>query len=123
MDVTVSFITAIFLPWTLGGLVHSYDILMVLVSLVCIILAILITYISPIFFYSKCIREASYFETNFRLSLKQMYDGDRLSKKETSILPKTYSVESKDFDSGLTSIAETTEATSMMIKMPNTGPK
>ena len=40
-------------------------------------------------YFCETVREACHFETNFRLSLKQMYDGDRLSKQETSVLPKT----------------------------------
>jgi hypothetical protein len=54
-----------------------------------IFVVFLIAYAGPFMLYSACLTESNIFETNFRLSLKQMYDGDRLSKKETSILPKT----------------------------------
>lgn len=90
LDAPVSAIAAVVLPWLCAGLINSYASIMVLIVLITPFLILPVTYMSPIFFYSTCIFEGAYFETNFRLSLKQMYDGDRLSKKETSILPKTY---------------------------------
>jgi hypothetical protein len=70
MDITVSFITSVVFPWTLGGLVQTYETTINTCSLVSIILTVLISYIGPIFFYRKCVTEGSYFETNFRLSLQ-----------------------------------------------------
>ena len=43
-------------------------------------------------------QEAHNFETNFQLSVKQMYAGDKLSRKETSIIPKTQLGEQKSED-------------------------
>ena len=116
---TVSFIMAVLIPWVLGGLVYSYDTLLSIVSVVSIALTVLVTFVSPIFFYYQCVVEASHFEVNFRLSLKQMYDGDRLSKKETSILPKTNNLD-PNFDTA-TGFASTcaghTEISSCLIRV------
>ena len=66
----IAFVVAVVFPWIIGALVHSYNTVISLSSLLSIWLVVLITYISPIFFYCKCAREAAYYEANFRLSLK-----------------------------------------------------
>lgn len=89
MDLPVSFIVAFVTPWAIASLVHYVDTLLSLVCFFAFTVGIFVSYVNPFVFFMETVRESSYFETNFRLSLKQMYDGDRLSKKETSILPKT----------------------------------
>jgi len=103
MDAPVTLILAVILPWICAGLVNTYSTILSMISLLTLLIVIIITYISPIFFYATCMRQGRDFETNFRLSLKQMYDGDRLSRKETSILPKTYNVDSGDTAAGYAS--------------------
>ena len=70
LDITVSFILAVLIPWGLAGLVYQYDTLISMCSIVSIIMAAYITFVGPIFFYYQCVVEASYFENNFRLSVK-----------------------------------------------------
>jgi len=89
MDLPVSFIVAFLTPWTLASLVHYVHTLLSLTCFFAFTVGIFVAYVNPLVFFMETVREASHFETNFRLSLKQMYAGDRLSKKETSILPKT----------------------------------
>jgi len=63
-------------------------------------LAIFSSYINTIWFYCSSVSEACFYESNFKLSVKQMYAGDKLSKKETCILPKTHK------DSGSSSLSD-----------------
>ena len=85
----VSFMLAFLLPWTLASLVHHANTILSLACFFAMTVGILVCYANPFVFLCETVAEACHFETNFRLSLKQMYDGDRLSKKETSIIPKT----------------------------------
>ena len=80
---------AFLIPWVLSSLVHYIDTALAMVCFFAVTIGIFVAYVNPFIFFCETVKEASHFETNFRLSLKQMYDGDRLSKKETSILPKT----------------------------------
>jgi len=85
----VSFFAAFIAPWALASLIHYVDTTLSMVCFFAFTFAILISFANPFILFLETVHEAVYFETNFRLSLKQMYDGDRLSRKETSILPKT----------------------------------
>lgn len=89
MDMLVSFFAAFIAPWALASLIHYVDTTLSMVCFFAFTFAILVSFANPFVLFLETINEAVYFETNFRLSLKQMYDGDRLSRKETSILPKT----------------------------------
>ena len=88
MDTVVSFLAAFLLPWAFASLVHYVDITVAAVCFFSCIFVIPVSYANSFILFMETIAEAVYFETNFRLSLKQMYEGDRLSRKETSILPK-----------------------------------
>ena len=97
VDLPVSFVLAFLLPWTLASLVHHANTILSLACFFAITVGIMVCYANPFVFLCETVAEACHFETNFRLSLKQMYDGDRLSKKETSILPKASSRGSTSF--------------------------
>ena len=92
MDLTVSLICAFLLPWLVASLIHMFDTVTALVCFCAFTFSILVSYASPLIYFCDTVQESQLSETNFRLSLKQMYDGDRLSRKETSILPKTYRI-------------------------------
>jgi hypothetical protein len=83
------------MPWAFSSLIHRYDTVMTMTCLLGSTLAMFSSYINTIWFYCSSISEACFYEANFKLSVKQMYAGDKLSKKETCILPKTH----KDFSS------------------------
>lgn len=85
----VSFLFAFFTPWLVAALVHELNTMLSMACFFAATTALMVAYVSPFLFYCQTVEEASAFEANFRLSLKQMYAGDRLSKKETSVLPKT----------------------------------
>ncbi len=93
MDLPVSFLIAFVTPWLLASLIHYVDTVLSMVCFFAFTIGIQVSFANPFVFFAETVREACYFETNFRLSLKQMYEGDRLSKKETSILPKTYKIQ------------------------------
>ena len=96
----VSIVVAFIIPWAVGSLVHYCDTVLSFVCFSSFTVGIFVSYVNPFIFFNETVKEASYFETNFRLSLKQMYDGDRLARKETSILPKTWkNNENVDFNS------------------------
>lgn len=80
-DLPVSFIVAFLIPWVLASLVHYVDTIMTIVCFFAVTGSILVSYAASFVIYSEVVHEAIYFETNFRLSLKQMYDGDR--RKDT----------------------------------------
>merc|ERR1712083_100610 len=69
---------------------HRYDTVMTTTCLLGSTLAMFASYINTIWFYCSSITEACFYESNFKLSVKQMYAGDKLSKKETCFLPKTH---------------------------------
>ena len=127
MDLPVSFIVAFVIPWVLASLVHYVD---TILSMVCFFSAtgfIFVAYANSFVFFCESVKEASHFETNFRLSLKQMYDGDRLSKKETSILPKScqfLEIASARLDTSYEDAgASTTDMTSMLVKTTIDNPR
>ena len=93
MDLPVRFLIAFVTQWLLASLIHYVDTVLSMVCFFAFTISIQVSYANPFVFFTETVREACHFETNFRLSLKQMYDGDRLSKKETSILPKTYKIQ------------------------------
>ena len=88
----ISFMAAFLIPWVLSSLVHYVDTALAMVCFFAFTIGIFVAYVNPFIFFCETVKEASHFETNFRLSLKQMYDGDRLSKKETCIIPKTSNI-------------------------------
>ena len=88
MELAVSLLVAFLLPWSIASLVHVVDTLDALVCFCAFTVCIAVCYAAPLIYFCDTVQEAQHSETNFRLSLKQMYDGDRLSRKETSILPK-----------------------------------
>lgn len=92
MDLPVSFLVAFVTPWMLASLVHYVDTMLSMTCFFAFTVAIQVAFANPFVFFTETVKESCYFETNFRLSVKQMYDGDRQSKKETSILPKTYKI-------------------------------
>ena len=81
-------ITAI-LPWTLSALVHRYDTVFSTVCLLGSTLSMFVCFVNPFMLYACSLDEASKYESNFKLSVKQMYAGDKLSKKETYIIPRS----------------------------------
>ena len=86
---SVSVLIAAMVPWTVSSVVHSYD---TVFSIICLLGSTLTMYthnINSYWLYSSTMDEACKFESNFQLSVKQMYAGDKLSKKETSRIPKT----------------------------------
>ena len=89
-DAAVSVIVSSVLPWAFSSLVHRYDTVMTMICLIGSTLAMFASYVNTIWFYCSSVSEASSYESNFQLSVKQMYAGDKLSKKETCILPKTH---------------------------------
>ena len=89
-DAAVSVIVSSVLPWAFSSLVHRYDTVMTMTCLVGSTLAMFASYINTIWFYCSSVNEAQSYESNFQLSVKQMYAGDKLSRKETCILPKTH---------------------------------
>ena len=94
MDVPVSLIIAYVTPWAIGAMLHYVDTVLSFVCFSAFTVGILVAYAKPFVFFAETVRESIYFETNFRLSLKQMYDGDRKYRYEIeasrlSILPKT----------------------------------
>jgi len=92
MDLPVSFLVAFVTPWMLASLVHYVDTMLSMTCFFAFTIAIQVAFANPFVFFTETVKEACYFETNFRLSVKQMYDGDRKSIKETSVLPKTYKI-------------------------------
>jgi len=50
-----------------------------------VIFGIPLTFANPFMLFLETVREASLYETNFRLSLKQLYDGDRLSTHHSPV--------------------------------------
>ena len=120
MDLPVSFIVAFLLPWVLASLVHYTDTMLTMVCFFSFTGFIFVSFANSFILYCEQVQEASHFETNFRLSLKQMYEGDRLSKKETSILPKTckfLDVRSlNDSSAQDNEYASTTDFSSMLVK-------
>lgn len=90
MDIPVSIILAFIFPWAVALLVHYPDTTLSLACCWAIFVGIPVAYVCPFVYFGFSVREAALYETNFRLSINQMYNGDRLSKKETSILPATY---------------------------------
>ena len=121
MDLPVSFIVAFLIPWVLASLVHYFDTMLTMVCFFAFTGFIFVSYANSFILYCETVQEASHFETNFRLSLKQMYEGDRLSKKETSILPKTckfLDVRSSinGSNAGCGEYASTTDRSSMLAK-------
>lgn len=118
MDTPVSIILAFIFPWALALLVHYPDMALSLACFFAVIVGIPVAYVSPFVYFGLSVREAALYETNFRLSINQMYNGDRLSKKETSILPATFKIQDVE-----TSMRETlgnasasTDLTSMLSK-------
>jgi len=89
-DAAVSVIFSAVLPWVFSSLVHHYDTVMTITCLLGSTFAMFASYVNTIWFYCSSVGEACFYESNFKLSVKQMYAGDKLSKKETCILPKTY---------------------------------
>ena len=89
-DAAVSVLCSTVLPWAFGSFVHRYDTVMSMACLLGSTAAMFTSYINTIWFYCSEVTEACFYESNFKLSVKQMYAGDKLSKKETCILPKTH---------------------------------
>ena len=87
-DLGVSVSLTTMLPWIIGALIHQYDTVFSSVCLIGSTLSMFVCHINAFWFYSCSLEEACKYESNFKLSVKQMYAGDKLSKKETFIIPK-----------------------------------
>lgn len=70
IDMPVSFIVAFLIPWVLASLVHYIDTVLSLVCFCSVICGIMVSYANPFIFFCETVKEASLYETNFRLSLK-----------------------------------------------------
>ena len=118
VDLPVSFILAFLMPWSLASLVHHANTMLSLACFFAMTVSIMVCFANPFVFLCETVAEACHFETNFRLSLKQMYDGDRLSKKETSFLPKSSSgADTSMFDEqSLSQMATTIDKSTMLAK-------
>lgn len=66
----VSFIVAFLVPWVLASLVHYVDTVLSLACLCSIMVCLAVSYANPFVFFCETVKEASLYETNFRLSLK-----------------------------------------------------
>ena len=116
VDLPVSFILAFLLPWTVASLVHHANTILSFACFFAMTVSIMVCYANPFVFICETVAEACHFETNFRLSLKQMYDGDRLSKKETSFLPKASGRSDSSFFDQQSQMASTVDKTTMLAK-------
>ena len=113
----MSLLAAFITPWLVGALVHEYATMLSMACFCACTTSILVAYMSPFLFYCQTVDEASAFEANFRLSLQQMYSGDRLSRKETSVLPKHCRLMEVDLSQeGAHFSAALTDCTSMLAK-------
>ena len=70
MDYPVSFIIAFLFPWVFASLIHSTETILSVVCFFAFTVAILAAYANPYIFFCETVKEATLFETNFRLSLK-----------------------------------------------------
>ena len=90
IDLPSSLVVSFFSPWALAMIVHQYHVVLSLTCAFAALVAIPLTLSNSFVLFMKTIKEAGLFETNFRLSLKQMYDGDRLSTQPPSQFKKDY---------------------------------
>lgn len=79
IDLPSSLVIAFFTPWALAMFVQQFQTVLSLACVFAVIFGAPLTLASPFKLFIEVVREASLFETNFRLSLKQLYDGDRLT--------------------------------------------
>ena len=79
IDLPSSLVVAFFSPWALAMIVHQYQVVLSLTCAFAALIGIPLTFSNSFVLFMKTVKEAGLYETNFRLSLKQMYDGDRLS--------------------------------------------
>ena len=70
---------AFFTPWAIAMIVHQYQVILSLACIFAALFAIPLTLTNSAILYLQTLLDAGLYETNFRLSLKQMYDGDRLA--------------------------------------------
>ena len=63
-------------------IVHQYQVVLSLTCAFAALVAIPLTLSNSFVLFMKTVKEAGLYETNFRLSLKQRYDGDRLSTRQ-----------------------------------------
>ena len=84
-----SLLVSTMLPWSVSIVAPRYDSVVILACFLGSTFAMVISFVNSIWFYCCTIQEAQQYESNFQLSVKQMYAGDKLSRKETSIIPKT----------------------------------
>ena len=79
IDLPSSLVVAFFTPWAIAMIVHQYQVILSLACIFAALFAIPLTLTNSAILYLKTLLDAGLYETNFRLSLKQMYDGDRLA--------------------------------------------
>ena len=93
-----SLLVSTLLPWSVSIVAPRYDSVVILACFLGSTFAMVISFVNSIWFYCCTIQEAQQYESNFQLSVKQMYAGDKLSRKETSIIPKTHLNDQKSED-------------------------
>ena len=76
-------------------IVHHYQIILSLVCIFAALFSMPLTLTNSFILYLKTLLDAGLYETNFRLSLKQMYDGDRLAISPITTPKKDYLLHSQ----------------------------
>lgn len=82
------------MPWIFGAIFHDCLFLFQALSLVGLTLTIVVCYLLPLYLWCTQAEKAVEIKLNFKESLQQIYEGDKMSKKESYVLKKNveYSV-------------------------------
>mmetsp|Transcript_25459 Transcript_25459/g.24789 ORF Transcript_25459/g.24789 Transcript_25459/m.24789 type:complete len:144 (-) Transcript_25459:391-822(-) len=80
-EVPCNYFNGIFLPWILAILLYHIQLFGYLINWTSLLFSLFIYFVAPMFLYTKSIKEAMVYETNFKQSLEMIYEGDKVSKK------------------------------------------
>lgn len=85
---TGTYITLFVMPWVFGAIFHDSLFLFQAFSLVGLTLTVVVCYLLPLYLWSAQASKAVDIKLNFKESLQQIYEGDKMSKKESYVHPR-----------------------------------
>jgi hypothetical protein len=85
---SLEFYLIVFLmPWFISAFIHKTNFFFQIASLMGISISLFVCYLVPLYLWSEQVKVANEIQTNFRDSVRQIYEGDKLSVKESFEIP------------------------------------
>ncbi len=79
-EVPCNYFTGLVFPWIVGIVINHLQIFLYLINWTSLVTCVYVSFVCPMFMWSKSLKEANIYENNFHQSLEMIMEGDKQEK-------------------------------------------